>query len=52
VSAQTRRISADKIFMASFSVASAIRRFDAFPRNPWITAWSPRFFNAFNNRFT
>ena len=31
---------------------SSILRFDGFPRSPWTTALSPRFFNAFSSRFT
>ncbi len=37
---------ADKIFTASSSIFFSIRRFDGFPRRPWITALSPRFFIA------
>src|ERR1041385_7219061 len=31
---------------------SSICRFDDFPRKPWITALSPRWFSAYSNRFT
>src|SRR5580704_10264291 len=43
---------ADRIFTASRSIFSSILRFPALPRNPWTTAWSPRFFSAPNSRFT
>ena len=36
---------ADKIFTASCSIFSSIFRFDGFPRSPWTTALSPRFFS-------
>ena len=36
--------------MAFCWIFSAIRRFDGFPRSPWITALSPCFFNAYSNR--
>src|SRR5450755_2804694 len=42
----------DKIFTACFSIFSSIRRFDGFPRSPWTTALSPRFFRAYSSRFT
>src|SRR5450759_1032719 len=47
-----RYTSADRIFTASRFTASSIRCFDGFPRSPWITALSPRFFNAYSSRFT
>ena len=42
----------DKMRTASFSILSAILRFDGLPRSPWITALSPRFFSAYSSRFT
>jgi hypothetical protein len=36
----------DKIFTASRSTPSSILRLDGFPRSPWTTALSPRFFHG------
>src|ERR1017187_2986770 len=43
---------ADKIFTAWRSILSSIFRLEGLPRNPWITALSPRFFNPYSSRFT
>src|ERR1035441_4481911 len=52
VGPKPRYTSAERIFTASHSMASSILRFDGLPRRPWITALSPRFFNAQSSRFT